>query len=826
MKKIRIDNITITLIVFIVFIVALFFYMIKLNEDIKQYSFYDANADELILTNKDIDNFLLQNAVFINYDEINSVMLKFEKILKTLNINKVKSKLPQKYTDILNKLAILHQQKSSWVEYFKATNTQLLYSMHYLFDLNKLIEETNNIKIDAKKLTNSILLNLMKYYINKNISAVSVQTQLDALRGIAHNDDTINLFIEHVDIDIKRIVGLNNIKIKQQNDNTQEALKQLQTIIDDDYSKNIEIEKTIVAILFLFEIIILAIIIFMNRLSIKLKDELLSFKTAIENSFNSVVMTDVNKNIIYVNEMAQKETGYTKEELLGQNPRILNSFLNHQSLHYLLKKALENGNNWSGEFINKRKDGSLFHEKASIMPLYQDKHLTGYLAIKLNITDYIQERKKAEYLAFHDALTSLPNRYNLEHYLRKRLIVAKRENIKIALLFIDLDGFKTINDTLGHNVGDELLIKVSQRIKKALRASDIVARVGGDEFVIVIDSISNTYSPAHVCKNILNLFKEPIETLSHSLSITLSIGVSLFPDDSTEYSQLYKFADIAMYEAKDNGKNRYRYYKKYLSEDVSKRMTIEQSLINSISNNEIYVLYQPQYNLMTKEIVGLEALVRWNSKDLSNIGPDIFIPIAEEMGFIVELGLYIFRQACTDFLLFKQYSSTIKHIAINVSPVQLYQESFLQEITKITNELGILPKNIILEITETQIMKNIKQSIKLLNEIRNLGFSISIDDFGTGHSSLSYLKLLPVNELKIDKSFVDGLPTDKSDLAISKSIITLSQSMDYINVAEGIETQEQEDFLRNNNCQIGQGFLFSKPQNKTALIEFLISKTN
>ncbi|MCD6173864.1 MAG: EAL domain-containing protein, partial [Sulfurimonas sp.] len=638
------------------------------------------------------------------------------------------------------------------------------------------------------------------------------------------NDYSLELFIQHAKLNIKRIEKFSEIRNLQNQDKTSESVNKLYKFLTDNYQDNLFIEKIIIIILFSVALMILSILIIMNRRAITMRNELLGFRAAIENSYNSIVITDVDSKITYVNEITEMETGYSRDELIGQNPRILKSGMNDESFYKELHESLKNGQKWDGEFINKKKDGSLLYEKASIMPIYQDEELVNYIAIKLNITDYVQEKEKVEYIAYHDSLTSLPNRINIEEYVKNRLPIVHRENSKLAILFIDLDRFKVINDTLGHDVGDDLLVECSKRIKKCLRESDMLARVGGDEFIVVIESPNNDYSAAYVCEKILNLFKEPIQTKTNTLNITLSIGVSIYPDDAKEYNKLLKYADIAMYEAKNSGKNTYCYYQKKLSIDAHNRLDIEQSLKVAKENSELYMVYQPKYDIANKTVIGLEALVRWENDKIGFISPDKFIPIAEDTGFIIDIGLFIFEQSCRDFLIFKQNSKTLETISINISTVQLYQETFVSEIMKIIENVGISINEIKLEITETHIMKNINYSIKLLKELKELGFSISVDDFGTGHSSLSYLKLFPIDELKIDKSFVDDLPHDKNDVAIAKAIITLSQTMGYVNVAEGIENEEQEKFLRENGCDIGQGYYFCKPKRKDDLISFLLSK--
>ncbi len=820
MKKV--DSIYVLLIFFTFFLVVLFLYLSKVNENIEVYSTYDDTIHELKSIDGKFDNFLLKQAVFINFDEINKNMYKFDKAIKFLDSKESHELHCCPYEKLLQKIKDKYMLKKDSIEYFKSDNAQFLDSMHYLFELNQDIAKSNNLDKNSIDTANKILLDLMKFYINDNINFSNILIRLEYLSSKIKNDNQAKIYIKHVRLNIKRIKKFKQIKNLQNKNKLIESINNLHTFLKNNYQHNILIEKIIITILFVVALVILVILIIMNRRSIIMKNELFGFKTAIENSYNSIVITDVDSNIIYVNEVAEVETGYSKEELIGKNPRVLKSGLNDERFYAEMHQALDAGEKWEGEFINKKKDGSLLYEKASIMPIYQDGEIVNYLAIKLNITDYVEEKEKVKYMAYHDSLTSLPNRMNIEEYTKKRLSVVNRNNTKLSILFIDFDRFKIINDTLGHDVGDELLIESSKRIKSALRDSDILARVGGDEFVIIVESSDNIeYSSAHICEKILELFKKPIQTKSNTLSITLSIGVAVYPDDATDYNQLLKYADIAMYEAKSDGKNTYRYYQEKLSIDAHNRLEIEQALKGALVNSEFYMMYQPKYNISDKTIVDLEALVRWENPKIGFISPDKFIPISEDTGYIIEIGLFIFEQSCKDYLIFKQKSKTLKNISINISTVQLYQGTFIDEIMKIVKDVGISPKEIKLEITETHLMKNIKHSIKLLQNLKDLGFSISVDDFGTGYSSLNYLKLFPIDELKIDKSFIDDIPHDKSDVAITKAIIALSQTMGYENVAEGIETDKQEEFLKNNGCKIGQGYYFSKPKVKDDLIEFL-----
>lgn len=820
----KIDSITIVLSIFILFLISLSVYLYTINDNNTKLIMHAKTVDELKLLNKSFNKFLQQQSNFINYDKINQDILQFDKDMKFLTFKDFHGTFPLEYHKLTDALKHLYLLKIDSIERFKSINSQLLYALHDLYDLNAIILKSKNINKKSKDISNATTLYFMRYYINSTIDDSYIFKNLKYIQSNNPNNKLITSFSKHIKINFSQIKNFHKIKSSLNRDNLDIALNKLYRYLNHNYLDNLLQEKIIVTALFIITIIILFILIIMNRRSLSLRDQLLGFKVAIENSYNSIIITDLDSNITYVNDVAIYETGYSKEELIGQNPRVLKSGLQKESFYQELHDSLNAGKKWEGEFINKKKDGSLFYEKASIMPIYQNEKVVNYLAIKLNITDYVEEKHKVEYMAYHDSLTGLANRINIEEYLKNRLTIAKRNDSKIALLFIDLDRFKTINDTLGHNVGDELLIASAKRMKSALRDSDMIARIGGDEFTIVIESPNNSYSAAYICEKIIKLFNEPIEIKSHILNITLSIGVSIYPDDSSDDKQLFKYADIAMYQAKDAGKNTYRYYKKELSALAYEHLNMEQNLKDALKKSEFYMMYQPQYNIINRQVVSLEALIRWENNSLGNVPPDKFIPIAEETGSIIDIGLFVFEQSCIDFLNFKKISNSLESISINVSVVQLYEETFIDDIIKITKKLGIDTSLIRLEITETHIMKNISKATILLKRFKDLGFSISIDDFGTGHSSLSYLKLLPIDELKIDKSFVDDLPLDKNDVAISKTIITLSKTMGYLNVAEGIENKEQEDFLRENNCHIAQGYYFCRPKKKDDLINFLKEK--
>jgi len=547
----------------------------------------------------------------------------------------------------------------------------------------------------------------------------------------------------------------------------------------------------------------------------------MAFRFAVEHSDNSVVMTDADKNIVYVNDVFERDSGYTYAEALGKNPRILKSDMIDQSYYDNLNETLNRGEKWEGEFVNRRKDGSLFHEKASIVPVFIDKVLVNYLAIKLDISKYIEQQKQMDHLAYHDALTKLPNRVHFEERLEHILEVSRRNKSIIAVLFIDLDRFKIVNDTLGHHIGDGMLKTVAKRIQSVLRKSDTIARIGGDEFVVILETMETRSEAARVSEKIIAAVKRPMLVDSHNLNTTASIGIAIFPDDGETMHDIIKHADNAMYQAKKLGKDRYHYYVKQLSDDAHSRLQIEQALRHAIENDELELFYQPQYNLKSHKIVGIESLLRWHNKTLGTISPDQFIPIAEETGLIIKIGEFVFEEACRAFMELQEAGAAVDVVAINVSSVQFRQSDFLNSLKQIMKTVGISAHHIEIEITEGYIMEYTKSNLTVLDDLRALGLKIAIDDFGTGYSSMSYLKKLPIDSIKIDKSFIDEIASNHNDFEITKAIIALSSSLGYSVVAEGIETKEQEDALLDLDCDIGQGYYFSRPLSKHAITDFI-----
>jgi len=451
----------------------------------------------------------------------------------------------------------------------------------------------------------------------------------------------------------------------------------------------------------------------------------------------------------------------------------------------------------------------------------------AFIVLLLLIVTYmkvLRNKKEVYYLAYHDTLTNLPNRTDFERYISILISKPKKERKNFVLLFIDLDRFKVINDTLGHDIGDGMLIILAQRICKAVGDKNMLARIGGDEFVAIIERKRDIKKIENLVNEVASAIRTPIQIREYNLNTTASIGIAKYPQDGYDKNTLLKHADSAMYHAKDKGRDTYAFYTEQLSIDIQRRLELEQELVHALKKKEFSLYYQPQYRLATGDITGVEALVRWNSKTLGAVSPEEFISVAEDTGLIVELGYYIFEEACSAYMKWKKQGLDINLIAINISSVQLRQPDAFTQFQDIIQDTGIDAKHIEIELTERYIMEYSTEKLTILDDLRDLGCRISIDDFGTGYSSMSYLKRLAIDTIKIDKSFILDLPHNQHDAEVSKAIIVLSQSLGYDVIAEGIETVEQEALLESYNCDMGQGYYFAKPMSSDDIISFCQKK--
>ncbi|MBL7005440.1 MAG: EAL domain-containing protein, partial [Gammaproteobacteria bacterium] len=536
------------------------------------------------------------------------------------------------------------------------------------------------------------------------------------------------------------------------------------------------------------------------------------FTSVFDNTSEGVVISLPNGNIVDVNSAFTAITGYEREEILGKNPKLFSSG-RHDSEFYenLWSKLLKTGL-WRGEIWNRRKNGDIFPEWLNISAVNDNNEkLSHYVSIFSDITNIKQSQEKLDFLAHHDALTKLPNRLLLKQRLDQSIKYSKRHSYHLAIIYLDLDNFKHINDSLGHPVGDELLIKVSKRLLKLIRGEDTLSRIGGDEFILVLEDIGKPTNISVSAEKIVSAFKAPFQLKDHEIFISASLGICVYPQDGEDIDTILKNADAAMYLAKQQGKNNYKYYTSELTTHAFERVMFEKNLRYAISHNELVIFYQPQINLKQESLIGLEALIRWQHPVKGLIPPLNFIPLAEETSLIIDIGNWVLDKACHQAKTWVNQGINFGRVAVNVAGSHLDKGTLLSDVVSALTAADLKPKYLELEVTEGFIMQDPESAIKQLRLLKEMGIALSIDDFGTGYSSLSYLKQLPIHKLKIDQSFVKGIPDDKDDIAITSAVIALSKSMELSVIAEGVETTQHRDFLKELNCNEAQGYLYSKP---------------
>ncbi|MDX2494753.1 MAG: EAL domain-containing protein, partial [Desulfuromusa sp.] len=437
--------------------------------------------------------------------------------------------------------------------------------------------------------------------------------------------------------------------------------------------------------------------------------------------------------------------------------------------------------------------------------------------------ELLNSKARLNYLAHHDPLTQLANRLLFHDRLEHSLARTKRTKARLAILFIDLDRFKNINDSLGHDIGDKVLCVVSKRLNSLVRKADTLARLGGDEFVIILEHLKRNDDVRRYVEKLLREVSQPIEGLDQKLHVTASVGISLYPENGEDVDSLMQAADIAMYQAKGKGNNLYQFYAADMNINTRESLLLENQLRSALKQKQLVLYYQPQYELKTGRLVGFEALIRWNHPELGVVSPLDFISLAEESGLIVPIGDWILHTACKQIKKMQEQWQLPLRMAVNISPRQFLHPSLVQTVAEVLYRTKLKPCFLELEITESMVMGNVDQAISKMNEFNKMGVELAIDDFGTGYSSLEYLKKFPISKLKIDQSFVRGLGTDRDDTAIVNSVIALGKGMGLEVIAEGVETVEQLDLLRNEDCDQGQGYLFSRPLPVAALSSLLDS---
>ena len=543
----------------------------------------------------------------------------------------------------------------------------------------------------------------------------------------------------------------------------------------------------------------------------------IAFLRAFEQSDEGMLVTDSENLIVAANLAVCRMSGYSLEELLGQNPRILSSGRATPDFYAVLWQALGSHDYWEGEIWNKQKNGANYprHLKISVLR-NADGSIRNFVANFPEIEASHEVADRLAYLAYHDPLTNLPNRLAFESQLAQSLRSCEREGHQLALMLIDLDNFKNINDTLGHHVGDQLLQNVALRLRECVRASDLVARIGGDEFVVVLPDIESPLTAARVASKIQSNLADSYRIADHILYATPSIGISLYPIDGSDPGTLLRNADTAMYHAKSAGRNNHQFYTARMNEAAGERLAMENELRQAIAaispaSSEFSLHFQPQVETVSGRVLGVEALLRWNNAKFGQVSPMRFICIAEETGLIQPLGDWVIWETCRLIRVMKQQDISGIRVAINISAQQLRHENLLLLVRGALACYDLLPEDIELEVTESTAMENPEMTLSILDQLAAMGIVLAIDDFGTGYSSLAYLKHLPIKRLKLDRSFVTDIETDANDAAICTATIALGHSLGLELVAEGVETEAQRDFLAALGCDMLQGYLFSRP---------------
>lgn len=559
-----------------------------------------------------------------------------------------------------------------------------------------------------------------------------------------------------------------------------------------------------------------------------LQQRLRALETVMARSSEAIVITDSDNRIVEVNAAFTQLTGYNAEEAHGRNPSFLSSGKMSPAEYAGLWQTLLRDGFWQGEMWDRAKDGSLYPKWMTISVVRdKDDKIVNYVAHFSDLSEYAETTAKLARMAHFDALTQLYNRSAFESLLPQALQNAQRDNRQVAVMVIDLDRFKNVNDTLGHAIGDQLLMGVADRLRESVRASDIVARIGGDEFIVVLPDIENALSVAGVASKLKHNLSDSYRVGQHTLYATPSIGIALFPSDGADAATLLKNADTAMYHAKAQGRDNFQFFSEGMNIAAIERMKIENGLRVAIESTrlgdagEFHLYFQPQFHLESNRIVGLEALVRWFHPEWGSVPPIQFIPIAEETGLIQPLGDWVFWESCRHLRMFRDAGIADIRVAVNLSAQQLRHADLPAVVHGALACYELDPADLELEITESAAMQNPSATIAILTQLSDTGIVLSIDDFGTGYSSLAYLKHLPVQRLKIDRSFVQEIEISRDDHAICSATIALGHHLDLELVAEGVETEGQREHLEKLGCDVLQGFLYSRPLPAKEVIPFL-----
>jgi len=532
----------------------------------------------------------------------------------------------------------------------------------------------------------------------------------------------------------------------------------------------------------------------------------------IAGSGEGIIITDAEGIIIDVNAAFEKITGYTRAEAIGRNPNFLSSGRQGPGFYRTMWKTLRDEGYWQGELWNRRKDGEVFPEWLSLSAIQDEAgRISHFVGTFSDITEAKAHEARIQHMAHHDYLTGLPNRFLLTDRFRVVAAGAERNDTRFALLFVDLDRFKNVNDTLGHSIGDQLLRDVATRLGGVMRATDTISRQGGDEFILLLAEMDSPEAAAQVAQKVIQVLAQPFCLSGHEVTVTPSIGIAVSPEDGSDLDTLLKHADLAMYDAKQRGRNNYQFFRREMNAHSLELLLMESDLRHALRRGEFELHYQPQVDMRDGRMLGVEALLRWRHPTRGLVPPSDFIPIAEETGLILPIGKWVVETACRQAAAWRAGSHPELRVAINLSALQFRQGELARQILDAL-ALARLPASALeLEVTESMLMSDVEQTATTLQKLSDMGVSLAIDDFGTGYSSLAYLKRFPVDTLKIDRSFVRNIGCDEEDAAICTAIIGLARSLGLKVVAEGVETAAQYEWLAQAACDLAQGYYTGRP---------------
>jgi len=532
----------------------------------------------------------------------------------------------------------------------------------------------------------------------------------------------------------------------------------------------------------------------------------------IQNSGEGIIITDANCHIIEVNKAFESISGYSREEALGRNPSFLSSGRQSKDFYRLMWHTLNTEGAWQGEIWNRRKNNEVFPESLSLSTIRNDSgDITHYVATFADITEAKTREARIQHMAHHDFLTGLPNRFLLSDRFRQVAAAAQRNDTRFALLFVDLDRFKNVNDTLGHAVGDQLLRDVAARLAAMVRGTDTISRQGGDEFLVLLGEIETPEAVAQVARKLIQALSEPFLLEGHQITVTPSIGIAVSPEDGSDLDALLKHADRAMYDAKQQGRNNYQFFRREMNARSLELLLMESDLRQALRKGEFELHYQPLIAVSNGRPIGVEALLRWRHPERGLVSPADFIPMAEETGLIVAIGQWVLNTACRQLAQWHANDWPGLRMSVNLSAAQFRREDLIDQVQAALTAAGLPAEALELEVTESILMIDAEGTESMLNALSSMGATLAIDDFGTGYSSLAYLKRFAVNTLKVDRSFVHGIGVDGEDAAICMAVIGLARTLHLNVVAEGVETQAQYDWLADAGCHIIQGFLMGRP---------------